>query len=262
VIANEWIARIGFLGFAAAATIQALSTSAWLTCAGLLVGGASWVLTLAMFNVTVQLSTPRWVVGRAMSLYQMATFGGMALGSWIWGSVAENYGPAEALLASAGLMLVGAALGFFVSLPEHAALNLDPLNRWREPSVALDLKPRSGPIVISIEYVIREEDLHDFLDAMAERRRIRRRDGARQWTLTRDLENPQIWTETYHTPTWSEYVRHNLRATHSDAVVGDTLRRLHSGTEPIKVRRMIERPTDWAMARDQLKPMVDIHGSS
>lgn len=262
VIANEWIARIGFMTFAVSATIQALSTTAWLTCFGLVLGGVSWVLTLAMFNVTVQLSTPRWVVGRAMSLYQMATFGGMALGAWVWGSVAESYGPAEALLASAALMLVGAALGLVIRLPDAAALNLDPLNRWKEPSVALDLKARSGPIVISIEYVIREEDLHDFLDAMAERRRIRRRDGARQWTLARDLENPELWTETYHTPTWHEYVRHNLRATHSDAVVSDTLRDLHSGPEPVKVRRMIERPTDWAASQDQLKPMVDIHGSS
>jgi MFS family permease len=262
LIANEWITRIGFVAFALAATIQALSTSIWLSCVGLLLAGASWVLTLALFNVTVQLSTPRWVVGRAMSLYQMATFGGMALGSWIWGSVAESYGPAEALLASAVLMLFGAAIGFFVKLPDHAALNLDPLNRWREPNVALDLKPRSGPIVIEIDYVVREADLHEFLDAMAERRRIRRRDGARQWTLARDLENPEQWIETYHTPTWHEYVRHNLRATHSDAVVGDTLRKLHSGPEPIRVRRLIERPTDWAASQDQLKPMVDIHGTS
>jgi hypothetical protein len=233
-----------------------------LTCVGLLIGGASWVLTLSLFNISVQLSTPRWVVGRAMSLYQMATFGGMALGSWIWGLVAEGYGPAEALLASAALMLVGAALGLFIKLPEHAALNLDPLNRWREPNLALDIKPRSGPIVISIEYVIREQDLHDFLDAMAERRRIRRRDGARHWSLKRDLENPEIWIETYHTPTWHEYIRHNLRTTHSDAVTWDKVRQLHSGTEPPKVRRMIERPTDWEASQDQLKPMLDIHGSS
>jgi MFS family permease len=262
VISNEWIARIGFVAFAVSAIVQALSTTAWLSCIGLMIGGASWVLTLAMFNVTVQLSTPRWVVGRAMSLYQMATFGGMALGSWVWGVVAENYGPAEALMASAALMLVGAAIGFVIRLPEQADLNLDPLNRWREPSVALDLKARSGPIVISIEYVIREADLHDFLDVMVERRRIRRRDGARQWTLARDLENPEIWVESYHTPTWHEYVRHNLRMTHADAVVRDKLVALHSGAEPPKVRRMIERPTDWAASQDQLKPMVDIHGSS
>jgi MFS family permease len=261
-ISNEWIVRIGFMAFAVSATIQALSTSASLSCLGLLIGGASWVLTLSLFNISVQLSTPRWVVGRAMSLYQMATFGGMALGSWVWGSVAENYGPAEALLASAALMLLGAALGLFVKLPEHAALNLDPLNRWREPNLALDLKPRSGPIVISIEYVIREKDLHEFLDVMTERRQIRRRNGARHWTLKRDLENPELWIESYHSPTWHEYIRHNLRTTHADAVVRDRLVELHNGSEPPKVRRMIERPTDWAASQDQLKPMMDIHGSS
>ena len=60
--------------------------------AALMIGGTCWVLALAMFNVTVQLSTPRWVLGRALALYQAATFGGMALGGWIWGLVAEEYG--------------------------------------------------------------------------------------------------------------------------------------------------------------------------
>ena len=259
VLANEWIARIGFVSFAISATISGLSTDAWLTCLGLMVGGASWVLTLALFNVTVQLSTPRWVVGRAMSLYQMATFGGMALGSWVWGLMAEGYGPGAALLASAALMIVGAALGLWFRLPEQTALNLDPLNRWREPHLALDLKPRSGPIVIMIEYIIREENLHDFLDTMAERRRVRRRDGARNWTLARDLENPEIWIESYHTPTWVEYIRHNQRITYADAEVGERIRQLHSGTEPPRVRRMIERPTDWSASQDQLKDMIDLH---
>ena len=34
VIANEWIARIGFIGFALSATVRRVSTSAWLTCVG------------------------------------------------------------------------------------------------------------------------------------------------------------------------------------------------------------------------------------
>ncbi|RVD33104.1 MFS transporter, partial [Mesorhizobium sp. M4A.F.Ca.ET.020.02.1.1] len=102
---------------------------------------------------------------------------------------------------------------------------------------------RSGPIAIMIEYVIRSEDEPEFLATMAERGRIRRRDGARNWTLARDLENPGIWIEHYHTPTWVEYIRHNRRATHADAVVGERIRALHSGEEPPRVRRMIERPT-------------------
>src|SRR3546814_4186523 len=70
----------------------------WLSCLAVLPAGACWVMTLSLFNVTVQLSTPRWVVGRALALYQTATFGGMAAGSWIWGVSAEAYGVDGALV--------------------------------------------------------------------------------------------------------------------------------------------------------------------
>ncbi len=259
MISTEWIVRLGFGAFALSATVSALSSNALLTCAGLVIGGGSWVMTLSLFNVTVQLSTPRWVVGRALSLYQMATFGGMAVGSWIWGIIAEVQGPDFALLVSAGLMLLGAALGFWFSMPEHPSLNLDPLNRFREPHLALDLKPRSGPIMVMIEYIIREENLHEFLDTMAERRRVRRRDGARNWRLMRDVENPEMWIEKYHTPTWVEYIRHNSRITQADGVVGEKIRKLHSGEGPPRVHRMIERPTDWTASEGQLKGMLDLH---
>ncbi|TGR60902.1 MFS transporter, partial [bacterium M00.F.Ca.ET.194.01.1.1] len=107
----------------------AVSHNAWQTSAGLLIGGACWVIALSHFNVTVQMSTPRWVVGRVLSIYQTATFGGIALGSWIWGVVADAHGAETALMAAAVAMLAGGAIGFFLPLPQQTALNLDPLNR-------------------------------------------------------------------------------------------------------------------------------------
>ena len=107
VLSSEWCVRLAFIGFALCAAVAGLSTYPWLTCAALMIGGANWVIALSLFNVTVQLSTPRWVVGRALSLYQTATFGGMALGSWSWGLAAEDFGPDKALLASAALMIAG-----------------------------------------------------------------------------------------------------------------------------------------------------------
>ncbi|MEO5323408.1 MFS transporter [Mesorhizobium sp. CC13] len=258
-MSSEAIVRSAFIGFALSSWIAAWSSNAWLTSAGLLIGGACWVLALSHFNISVQMSTPRWVVGRALSIYQMATFGGMALGSWVWGLVAEGQGPAAALVAAGLVMLVGAAIGLFLPLPEHTVLNLDPLNRFREPHLALDVQPRSGPIEITIEFIIREEDVPAFLEAMAERRRVRRRDGARHWTLARDIENPEVWVESYHTPTWLEYVRHNQRATHADAEIGDRLRALHSGPQPPRVRRVIERPTSLAAAVVTPKGPIDLH---
>jgi len=243
ILSSETMVRAAFAGFAACSLICALSVEAWLTAVGLAIGGACWVVALSHFNVTVQVSTPRWVVGRVLSIYQMATFGGIAVGSWIWGVAADAHGAPVALMAAAVAMLAGGALGLLVPLPQLTLLNLDPLNRFREPMLALDLQPRSGPIAIMIEFIIREDDVPEFLALMTERGRIRRRDGARNWVIARDLEHPDVWLETYHTPTWLDYVRHNTRITQADAAITERIRELHAGEDRPRVRRWIERPT-------------------
>lgn len=241
ILSSEDIVRCAFAGFALSAAVTGVSTSGWLTGIALLLAGACWVLALSLFNTVVQLSAPRWVVGRALSLYQTATFGGMATGSWLWGQVAENHGAGNALLTSSVLMILGVAIGFWLAMPAFASLDLDPLNRFNVPPLRLEIKPRSGPIVVQIDYEIDDEDLAEFLAVMVERRRIRIRDGARNWTLMRDLENPDIWTESYHTPTWVDYVRHNQRRTKADAETTDRLLALHRGAAKPRVHRMIER---------------------
>jgi MFS family permease len=241
-LSSEAIARIAFAGFAACSAMLALSGSGWLSGLGSAVGGAAWVLALSLFNVTVQLSTPRWVLGRALALYQTATFGGMALGSWMWGAVAEAHGLPEALMAAAAAMVLAGAVGLPVPLPGRADLNLDPLNRFTEPEVGIDLQPRSGPISVLIEYVIDEADIPEFLDAMAARQRVRRRDGARHWSLLRDVEDPRLWLESYQTPTWVEYVRHNQRRTQEDAALSDRILALHRGDLPRVHRRIVRQP--------------------
>jgi hypothetical protein len=193
----------------------------------------------------------------------MATFGGMALGSWVWGAASASYGTERALVLAALALVAGAALGLRYALPPLEQLNLDPLSRWQEPKVAVDIEPRSGPIIVTIEYIIREEDVVPFLNVMAERRRIRRRDGARHWALLRDLTDPTLWIERYDSPTWVEYVRQNQRVTQADAAIGERVRALHQGPEPPRVHRVIERQTDslpFAPARpaqDMANPMTD-----
>ncbi|SIR02978.1 Predicted arabinose efflux permease, MFS family [Paracoccus thiocyanatus] len=240
---NENVVRVAFAAFGGSALMLALTESTWLHGLALLPAGASWVLALSLFNVTVQLSTPRWVVARALALYQTAVFGGMAAGSWTWGAVANSYDLDTALVAAALPLFLGAVLGHWLRIPEFATLDLDPLNRFREPELALDLRGRSGPIMIMVDYEIDQKDVPDFLRLMALRRNVRRRDGARNWALLRDLEHPRHWTESYHIATWDEYVRHNLRRTKADFQNFEDLNRLHRGLAPPTVHRMIERHT-------------------
>jgi MFS family permease len=239
----EWLVRWSFLGFAVCSAVSGLEGMTPLVMAAQVIGGACWVLALSTFNVTVQLSAPRWVVGRALALYQVATFGGMTFGSWLWGTLAEHYGVTTALQFAALASLVGGAIGFLYALPQLSMLNLDPWSRWKEPEIVVPIEPRSGPIVVTIEYIIDEKDVIAFLRAMADRKRVRRRDGARHWQLLRDLADARLWIERYHSPTWVEYVRQNHRVTHADAVVWERVRALHRGAKPPRVHRMIERQT-------------------
>jgi hypothetical protein len=267
VLSTEAIVRWSCVGFAFSAAAAGISTHLLATMALLLLAGAGWVLALSTFNVAVQLSAPRWVVARALSLYQTAAFAGIAVGSWLWGVVAENDSITAALLAASVVMLLCAALGFHVPLAQSEHLDLDPLRRWTEPETAVPVDERTGPVVVTIEYRIRQEDILEFLGAMAERRRVRRRDGARNWRLLRDLADAELWLERYETPTWLDYIRHNTRMTKADAVIPERVRALHRGPEPPRVRRMIERqtsslPAGRTGARELAHPLADPTQSS
>ena len=102
---NEWIVRLACIGFAASSVALGYSRDPLLSHFALIPAGACWVLALSLFNVSIQLSSPRWVVGRALSLYQTATFGGMAAGAWVWGLSADAIGPDKALALAGATML-------------------------------------------------------------------------------------------------------------------------------------------------------------
>ncbi len=74
--------------------------------------------------------------------------------------------------------------------------------------MAIPATARTGPILIAIEYRVSPACEARFLRAIAERRRVRLRDGARDWELVQDLANPEIWVEQFFVATWVEYVRH------------------------------------------------------
>lgn len=242
-LSNEAIVRWASAGSALALVGAAFSSTFLATALAMFGAGAGWVLALSTFNVTVQLSAPRWVVARALSMYQMAAFGGLAGGSWLWGWVAKTQGVDAALLAAAVALTASAAVGWLLPLDASAERNLDPLRQYREPETAVPVEPRTGPVIVTIEWIIDAQDIVAFLNAMAERRRIRRRDGAHKWALLRDLHEPRVWIERYKTATWLDYLRHTTRITQDDAVVPERLRALHRGDGPPRVRRMIERQT-------------------
>jgi MFS family permease len=257
-LGNESIVQGASVAFAAGLIALGFSKFLIFSLVALLACGVAWVMTLSLFNVSVQLATPRWVVGRALSFYQMATFGGMATGSWVWGVLADGWGTDRALIAAGVVLGIGVLIGRWLPMADFSDLDLDPSGRFTEPALRLELRHRSGPIMVMIDYRIAQEDVGAFLAAMQDRRRIRRRDGARQWALLRNLENPEQWTESYHVPTWVDYIRHQQRRTKADLDVSERLLALHRGPGQPTVHRMIERQTVPLRDDMPLKPLPEV----
>ena len=70
----------------------------------LALGGAAWTSSNQNFQIAVQMHAPGWVRARAIAGYILTFQGGQAIGSAIWGAVAERAGDPVALtLAATGL---------------------------------------------------------------------------------------------------------------------------------------------------------------
>lgn len=78
-----------------------------LVCGLLALGGAAWTTSNQNFQIAVQMSAPGWVRARAIAAYLITFQGGLAVGSAIWGAVAERAGDTIALTFAAAGLVVG-----------------------------------------------------------------------------------------------------------------------------------------------------------
>ncbi len=250
-MSGEAAVRVCAISMAGAIAAVAISKLAVVTAAALVLAGAVWMMAIALFNIGVQLSAPRWVAGRSLAAFQAAIAGGIAIGSWGWGRLTDAAGVELALLVSAALMLLSPLLGLWLRMPPVGARNEDATEMLADPEVRMPLTPRSGPLVVEIEYRVAQENARAFHNVMLEVQLSRQRNGAYGWSIARDIADPELWTERYHCPTWLDYLRQRNRATQSERELHLKAIAFHLGPEPIRVRRMLERPFGSVRWKDE-----------
>jgi len=99
--------------------IVALKPGLWPTLALLVLSGAGWVQALSGFAVAAQLWSPRAIVGRVTATVSSVTYGGIALGSWLWGHVVEWTSIEAAIAGSGALMILLPLIGRWLPMPAH-----------------------------------------------------------------------------------------------------------------------------------------------
>lgn len=241
-MSTEMAVRLFAVGSGIALIAIGFSHSLVVACAAFLVVGACNILTIAMLNVTVQLSAPRWVTARALSLFSSAITAGIGVGAWAWGVVAAQHDVAFAVIAS-GIAVCGTALlGWVMPIARDQMLDTDSIDIGHEPEVELALTMRSGPVVVEVEYDVDPERARDFYGVMMRMQGMRNRIGAFDWSIARDIANPALWTERYYCPTWGDYLRMRGRYTQADFAIQAEADSFHRASDGRRVRRRLERP--------------------
>src|SRR6201991_3286136 len=269
-LSGEAAVRACALSMGGAIIAIALSRMPILTAAALVVAGSVWMLAVALYNIGVQLSAPRWVAGRSLAAFQASIAGGIAIGAWGWGHLTDYAGVETALLGSGTMMLLLSLIGIWLRMPPIGARNEAATEVLADPEVRLSLTGRSGPLVVEIEYRVPQENARLFHNVMQEVQLSRQRNGAYGWSIARDIADPELWTERYHCPTWLDYLRQRNRSTQSERALHQRAQAFHLGPDPVRVRRMLERPfgsVRWKedtpdRAANEVLPVATAAGSS
>jgi len=136
----------------------------------------------------------------------------------MWGSVGARAGVDTALLLAGLGTIATTALGLVARLPDATA-DVSPWNHWRMPAVVEDvaLRLEQGPVLVTVEYVVEPQHAKEFMRLIRKYERVRRRDGASQWGLYRDLERADAYLETFIVVSWAEHLRQHERLTRGDS---------------------------------------------
>jgi MFS family permease len=233
-IVSTSIVSLGFV-ILAMSGLHRLSTLA----AVMLVGGAAWITFISLINALIQNLAPDWVRARVLAIFILVYQGSYALGTAAWGAVAQRSGVGTALVYAGVGTIVTAAIALVAQLPASTA-DLSPWNHWRMPVVIGDVRAdvEKGPVLVTIEYAVIPKRAAEFVDAMHEFGRRRRRDGAYRWAIFRDTEVADRYLEIFLVNSWAEHLRQHERQTQADRELEGRIYTYLSG-KPV-VRHLID----------------------
>lgn len=256
-LGNERAVSACCLALACAMATLAFSRVLIVDLIALLVAGMAWMVLVTTISIAVQMSVPRWVMGRAIATWSALNALGIAAGSWLWGVLAEAHGAAFAFQIAAVALLLSPALGLLLRIEDRSSSIETDERTLADPDVKLAISGRSGPISIELHYRIASDRAREFYHLMREIQRSRTRNGAYDWSLARNLADPEEWTERFRCPTWDDYLRLRNRRTVDEAALHERAYAMHIGLEPIRVRRWLDRPSGSVRWRDDVPDRGD-----
>ena len=205
------------------------------TCAA----GVAWVAVFSSLTAGTQSAAPSWVRARAVAMTMVAMQASLAMGSVIWGWVASHSDTRTALGASAVAMLLLLGVSYRVSVRMGEEAEVTPGMQLPELTISVEPLPDDGPVLIQVQYQIDPANRDAFLRAIHAMEPSRRRNGASDWRVFRDIGVDGRFVERFILTSWAEYVRLRTRMTLSDRRANDRVEQFQRQDVPILVSRLI-----------------------
>jgi MFS family permease len=208
-------------------------------CGAMFLGGIAWMIMMASLNTAALLASPSWVRARSMSVYILVFMGCFAAGGALWGFAGSHFGMPAALASGAVGLVAGLGLTLRYRIASGSAPDLTPSMHWRDPVVVFQPHPDKGPVLVTVQYRVSAENERGFSEAVHALGKVRRRDGAIQWGVFRDVGDPSIFVETFLVESWGEHLRQHERVTVADHEVEKQVQAFHLGPDPPNVSHLI-----------------------
>jgi predicted MFS family arabinose efflux permease len=200
------------------------------------IGGVAYITIISKFYTIGIKSAPKWIGARVLAVYLLILNGGLAVGSVIWGSMANTLGiPITLSVASLALGIT------ILAKKRYNTTLLDDLDftpsgdHWSlPPDLSIDLPQSDNQVLITIDYKIDPKLSSEFEQTARELGRILKSEGMAYWELFQDTTDIGHYIEIRIADTWTDHMRQHERVTKNVQIMEDKIRLLlKDGPKPI-----------------------------
>jgi MFS family permease len=200
-------------------------------------GGVAYIMILSKFYTIGMKSAPKWIGARVLAVYLLILNGGLAVGSVIWGTIANTFGIPITL--SAASLALGATT--IIARKRYSTTLLDDLDftpasdHWSlPPELSVNPPQSDSQALITIDYKIDPKLSDEFEQSVRELGRILKSEGMAYWELFQDTADISHYIEIRIADTWTDHMRQHERVTKNVQVMEDRIRvLLKDGPQPI-----------------------------
>lgn len=233
-VSRDLLVALATLVYAVGMISLAVFERLWPLTLAMALSGMAWLAVLSSLQLAAQMALPNWVRSRGLAVFMSVFMGSMALGSLLWGKLAQWLGIEQSLIIAAFGAVVSVALTWRWHLYNTKDLDLAPSLHWPSPPVRNQESHDRGPVMVIVEYQVRSEKVAAFLHRITTLGALRRRDGAFAWGVFEHAQRRNHYIESFSDESWLSHLRQHERVSGEVRDLQAEIRTyLVKGTQPV-----------------------------